>query len=123
MLICTPGKRNEAENVGNLATVIRHNISRNDHSRAFNLSGGDHTIVENNVIYIGPGIDLQVLAVTNWQGWASDVVFRGNTFWAQGTARYGHEVNGTKMGLTSLRLGGVRRKESCSKGTIISGGI
>ncbi len=105
MLICTPGKRNPRENVGNIGTTVRYNISRNDHTRAFNLSGGEHTTVDHNVIYVGPGIDMQMLAVTSWDGWASDAVFRNNTFWVLGTARYGHEVKRRKDGTYELAPG------------------
>jgi hypothetical protein len=37
LLICSPGKRNESENVGNTGTIVRRNISRNDHSRIFHI--------------------------------------------------------------------------------------
>ncbi|HWE53493.1 MAG TPA: right-handed parallel beta-helix repeat-containing protein [Bryobacteraceae bacterium] len=90
MLICTPGHRNPQDNIGNLGTVIRYNISRNDRSRIFHLSGGDHTLVEHNAIYIGPGLEIPILLTSDWQGWANDAVFRENTFRAEGVARYGH---------------------------------
>ncbi len=105
MLICTPGKRDPKQNFGNVGTNVRFNISRNDHTRAFNLSGGEHTTVDHNVIYVGPEIDLQMLAVTSWEGWASDAIFRGNTFWVLGTARYGHEVKRRKDGTYDLAPG------------------
>jgi hypothetical protein len=105
MLICTPGKRNPQENIGNVGTVVRRNISRNDHTRAFNLSGGEHTTVEGNVIYVGPEIDMQMLAVTSWDGWASDALFRNNIFWVLGTASYGHEVKRNKDGTYELAPG------------------
>ncbi len=105
MLICTPVKRNQEENVGNMGTVIRYNISRNDRTRAFNLSGAEHTIVDHNAIYVGPKIDMQMLAVTNWNGWPSDAVFRNNLFWVLGTARYGHEVKRNKDGTYELAPG------------------
>ena len=105
MLICTPGKRDERENAGNVGTTVRYNISRNDHSRAFNISGGEHITIDHNVVYAGPEIDLQMVAVTNWSGWASDVVFRDNVFWALGTARYGHEVKRNKDGTYDLAPG------------------
>jgi len=90
MLICTPGRRNPQDNIGNLGTVIRYNISRNDRSRIFHLSGGDHTTVERNAIYIGSGLDVPILLTSDWQGWATGAVFRGNTFRVEGVARYGH---------------------------------
>ena len=105
MLICTPGKRNLQENVGNVGTTVRYNISRNDRTRGFNLTGGEHTTVEGNVIYVGPEIDMQMLAVTNWEGWASDAAFRNNVFWVLGTARYGHEVKRRKDGTYELAPG------------------
>ena len=105
MLICTPGKRNQQENLGNLGTVVRYNISRNDHARAFNLSAAEHTTVDHNVIYVGPDIDMQILAATNWEGWARDAVFRNNTFWVLGTARYGHEIKRNKDGTYALAPG------------------
>ncbi len=92
MLICTPVKRNQAENLGNTGTVIAYNISRNDHTRTFNLDGADQTTVEHNAIYVGPGDDVQILLVSNWQGWSRDAVFRHNTFFSEGTGRFGHEV-------------------------------
>ncbi|MEI9970842.1 MAG: hypothetical protein WDO73_01640 [Ignavibacteriota bacterium] len=55
MLICTPGRRNAQDNIGNQGTVIRYNISHNDRSRIFHLSGGDNSTVEHNAIYIGGG--------------------------------------------------------------------
>jgi len=105
MLICTPGERKKEENIGNLGTVIRYNISRNDHTRAFNLSAAEHTIVHDNFIYVGPGIQMQILAATNWSGWAKDAVFWANTFWVSGTASYGHEVQRNKDGTYELAPG------------------
>lgn len=105
MLICTPVKRNAEENAGNVGTVVRYNISRNDHTRGFHLSGAEHTTVDHNVIYVGPEIDMQMLAVTNWDGWANDAIFRNNTFWVLGTARYGHEVARHKNGTYELAPG------------------
>lgn len=105
MLICTPVKRNQQENIGNTGTVVRYNISRNDHTRGFNLSGAEHTIVDHNMIYVGPAIDTQMLAVTTWDGWPRDALFRNNTFWVFGTARYGHEVKRNKNGTYELAPG------------------
>jgi hypothetical protein len=105
MLICTPVARNQRENIGNTGTVIRYNISRNDHTRGFHLSGAEHTTVDHNVIYVGPGIDMQMLAVTNWNGWSRDALFRDNTFWVLGTARYGHQVKRNRAGTYELAPG------------------
>lgn len=105
MLICTPVKRNQQENIGNVGTVVRYNISRNDHTRGFNLAGAERTTVDHNVIYVGPGIDMQMLAVTKWSGWSRDAIFRNNTFWVLGTARYGHQVKRNRDGTYKLAPG------------------
>jgi hypothetical protein len=105
MLICTPVKRNVRENIGNEGTVIRYNISRNDHTRGFHLSGAEHTTVAHNVIYVNPETDMQMVAVTNWNGWSRDAVFRDNTFFVLGTARFGHEVKRNKDGTFELAPG------------------
>ena len=92
MLICTPGKRNPKDNLGNLGTLVRYNISRNDRTRVFQLVGAEQTTVHDNAIYTGPGIDVQMMIATNWDGWADGAIFRNNTFHVEGTARYGHEI-------------------------------
>ena len=105
MLICTPVKRNVQENVGNEGTIVRYNISRNDHTRGFHLSGAEHTTVAHNAIYVGPETDMQMVAVTNWNGWARDAVFRENTFFVLGSARFGHESKRNKDGTYELAPG------------------
>jgi hypothetical protein len=105
MPICTPGKRNPVENIGNTGTVIEYNISRSDHARIFNLSGADRTTVEHNAIYIAPGDDVQVLLVSNWDGWSDDAVFRSKTFNVAGVGRYGHQLKGNPDGTYQIAGG------------------
>jgi len=105
MLICTPGKRNPKENIGNTGTIIQYNISRNDHTRIFNLSGADQTTVENNAIYIAPQDDVQVLLVSSWDGWSKGAIFRANTFDVAGTGSYGHEVKHYPDGTYEIESG------------------
>lgn len=106
MLICTPGQRKEEENVGNVGTVVRHNISRNDRTRIFTLSGEvRQTTVEENAIYIGPGLDVQAVIVTDWKGWPDGALFRGNRFHAEGIARYGHGVSRRQDGTYEMAAG------------------
>ncbi len=105
MLICTPGKRNPEENLGNIGTVVRHNISRNDRARIFHLSAAENTVVEDNAIYVGPDLDVQMLIATDWEGWADGALFRNNIFNVQGAARYGHDVGRDKTGLYQMAAG------------------
>jgi hypothetical protein len=104
MLICTPGKLNK-DNLGNIGTEVRYNISRNDRTRIFNLSAASQTSVHDNAIYVGPRIDLQMLIATDWDGWANGALFRNNSFYVQGTARYGHQVSRNKDGTYGIGPG------------------
>jgi hypothetical protein len=104
MLICTPVERDQRENLGNTGTILRWNISRHDHERILNLSGADHTIVENNAFYVAPGDDVQFL-ISSWNGWSTDALFRQNRFYVEGTLRFGHSVNKSDDGRYTIAQG------------------
>lgn len=92
VLICSPAPV-ASSNIGNIGTVVRDNVSRGDGARIFQLSGQIRDVaIERNVIHVPAGRDVQMVAATEWQGWASDVRFAGNLLAVEGTARYGHEV-------------------------------
>ncbi|NWF85265.1 MAG: right-handed parallel beta-helix repeat-containing protein, partial [Bryobacteraceae bacterium] len=106
LLICTPGKRNQAENLGNQGTIARYNISRNDRTRTFHAGGAaERTQVYGNAIYIGPGLDVQLVLIADWSGWPKGLEFRDNLFHSEGTARYGHEISRAKDGTYGLGPG------------------
>ncbi|UZW55419.1 right-handed parallel beta-helix repeat-containing protein [Sphingobium sp. JS3065] len=91
LLICSP-RRNDKDNLGNRGTVARFNVSRNDGTRIFQLSGNvSDALIERNVIHVGRAMDVQMIVATEWQGWARDVRFQHNIFKVAGTARYGSE--------------------------------
>lgn len=98
LLICSPGRRKPEENLGNLGTVVRYNISRHDRARTFNISAVERTRVHGNAIYLGPDQDVQAVLLSDWSGWASDLEFRDNLFHSEGVARYGHEISRTQDG-------------------------
>lgn len=92
LLICSP-KRNDKDNLGNRGTVARYNVSRNDGTRIFQLSGNvTDAVVEKNVVHVGAKMDVQMIVATQWDGWARDVRFNDNVFKVSGTARYGSET-------------------------------
>jgi hypothetical protein len=93
LLICSPGQRKAAENLGNLGTIVRYNISRHDRARTFHVSAAEQTLIHNNAVYIGPGQDVQVLLLTDWSGWARGLELRDNLFQSEGVGRYGHQVS------------------------------
>lgn len=105
MLICTPVQRDPKQNLGNTGTVVRYNISRNDHARLINLSGADDVTVANNAFYIGPGHDVQMLA-SDWLGWSSNASFTNNNFYVHdGTLRFGHSASRNPDGTYNLAEG------------------
>jgi hypothetical protein len=105
LLICTPGQRKAEENLGNLRTVVRCNISRDDRTRLFHVSAAENTLVTDNALYIGPGLDVQAVLLSDWSGWAKGLEFQDNLFDSQGTARYGHGISQTKEGAYGLASG------------------
>lgn len=105
LLICTPGERRRNENCGNLGTIARYNISRNDRARTFHITAAQGTIVEKNAIYVGPGHDVQLLLLSDWNGWADGLEVRHNLFHSEGIARFGHQVSRSPNGSYGLGPG------------------
>jgi Right handed beta helix region len=105
MLICTPVKRDQTNNFGNTGTIIRYNVSWNDHNRLINLSGADDVRVDDNVFYVTPSQDIQVLLVSKWDGWSNNALFQHNTFYEQGNPSYGHEMERSDAGIYKIASG------------------
>jgi hypothetical protein len=105
MLLCSPGKRNEAENIGNQGTVVRRNISRNDRERIFDISAVNDAVVEENWVYVGAGLDVQLLLMVSWEGWADGVTVRNNRWVVAGRTRSGHGVKRNQAGSYELAEG------------------
>ncbi|KQM63287.1 hypothetical protein ASE75_12500 [Sphingomonas sp. Leaf17] len=92
MLLCTPVRRDPQENIGNSGTIVRHNISHDDRTRTFALSGADDVLVERNAVYTPAGAEVQLVLATDWDGWSSRAAFVDNLFVSRGRALYGHQV-------------------------------
>lgn len=105
MLICSPGERDAAENVGNQGTVVRRNISRNDRERIFDVSAVENTLIEENYIYVGAGLDVQLLLLASWEGWADGLLLRNNRYVVEGRVRSGHGVRRNDRGSYELGEG------------------
>ncbi len=88
MLICGPAV--SSWSVGTLGTIVRYNISQNDKARTFHITGSSvkDTYIYNNVIYIGPDLDIPIVLFNDWEGWPDNTHFYNNIFYADGTARY-----------------------------------
>lgn len=109
LLICNNGTAGPKNNIGNIGTTVRYNISVNDGLRAvgkhrgfsptFHISGPVHgNKIYNNVIVIpkkpNEVIDTRILKMDNWGGpWPKDTLFANNIFYVRGeaTCRFGKD--------------------------------
>jgi hypothetical protein len=99
LLICNEGSQSPQVSVGNTGTIVRYNISQNDHHRGIKLSGPvKNTLIYNNTIYVGKGENVDVVLHTDWTGWATDTYFYNNIFYIEGTARFSYGVSGNADG-------------------------
>jgi Right handed beta helix region len=99
LLICNEGSQSPADSAGNVGTIVRYNISQNDHHRGIKLSGPvKNTLIYNNTIYVGKEENVDVVLHTDWTGWASDTYFYNNIFYVDGTARFSYGVTGNPDG-------------------------
>lgn len=100
LLICNEGSQSPTDSAGNVGTIVRYNISQNDHHRGIKLSGPvRNTLIYNNTIYVGTGESVDLVLHTDWTGWASDTYLYNNIFYADGTARaFSYGVSGNPDG-------------------------
>jgi hypothetical protein len=85
--------------VGNTGTIVRYNISQNDHHRGIKLSGPvRNTLIYNNTIYVAKGENVDVVLHTDWTGWATNTYFYNNIFYVEGIARFSYGVKGNPDG-------------------------
>lgn len=106
LLICNEGSQSPQDSAGNVGTIVRYNISQNDHHRGIKLSGPvKNTLIYNNTIYVGKDENVDVVLHTDWTGWATDTYFYNNIFYVEGTARFGYGVKGNEDGSYVSALG------------------
>jgi hypothetical protein len=100
LLICNEGSQDPKESAGNTGTIVRYNISQNDHHRGIKLSGPvKNTLIYNNTIYVGKGENVDLVLHTDWTGWATDTYFYNNIFYVEGTGRlFSYGVSGNPDG-------------------------
>jgi len=100
LLICNEGSQSPNDSAGNVGTIVRYNISQNDHHRGIKLSGPvKNTLIYNNTIYVGKGENSDLILHTDWTGWASDTYIYNNIFYVEGTGRiFSYGVTGNPDG-------------------------
>jgi hypothetical protein len=107
LLICNEGSQSPRDSVGNTGTIVRYNISQNDHHRAIKLSGpAKNTLVYNNTIYVGKDENVDLVLHTDWTGWASDTYFYNNIFYVEGIGRFSYGAHGNDDGSYDPAPGG-----------------
>jgi hypothetical protein len=100
LLICDEGSQVPQNSAGNVGTIVRYNISQNDHHRGIKLSGPvKNTLIYNNTIYVGKDEDVDVVLHTDWTGWATGTYFYNNIFYVEGRGRaFSYGVTGNPDG-------------------------
>jgi hypothetical protein len=111
MLICTPGVASGPyDEVGNVGTRVVGNISRGDHARVFNISGGTDILIEKNLIVVPREVvpkdaPMQVVLFTEWNGFASDVLVRENRIFIEGKGMSGSTLRSNVDGTFQMGPG------------------
>ena len=89
MLICSDGSYSF-----NDGSIVRYNISQNDHTRTFHLPGNcTNTYIYNNTIYIGEGVYCDPIVHSSWYGYADGTHCYNNIFYNLGTGDYYFEAS------------------------------
>jgi hypothetical protein len=99
LLICNDGTQAPADSAGNVGTIVRYNISQNDHHRGINIAGPvTNAIIYNNTIYVGESERVDLLLYSDWGGWSDGMSFYNNIFYVEGAAQFSYGVGRTADG-------------------------
>ena len=99
LLICNEGGHDPGESIGNRGTIVRYNISQNDHHRGINLAGPvKNSLIYNNTFYIGKDDKVGLVLHSDWGGWADGTYLYNNIFYVEGAADFSYGVSRAKNG-------------------------
>src|SRR5262249_47307258 len=106
LLICDDGSQDASLNAGNTGTIVRYNISQNDHHRGINISGPvKNTLIYNNTIYVSEKENVGMVIYSDWGGWSSDTRFYNNIFYVAGSASFSYGISRAADGEYQLAPG------------------
>ena len=99
LLICNEGSQSPENSAGNVGTIVRYNISQNDHHNGIKISGPvKNTLIYNNTIYVGKDDAVDLIRHTDWTGWARDTYFYNNIFYVEGKGQFSYGVKANEDG-------------------------
>lgn len=94
LLICNEGSQKPSDSAGNTGTIVRYNISQNDHHRSINIAGPvNNTSIYNNTIYVGNEKNVDLVLQSNWTGWSTHTFLYNNIFYVMGSGRFSHAIS------------------------------
>ena len=94
LLICDEGGHDPMESIGNSGTIVRYNISQNDHNRGINIGGPvKNSVIYNNTFYIGKQERVGLVLYSDWNGWSDGTFLYNNIFYVNGTADFSYGVS------------------------------
>lgn len=124
VLICNEGGHDPAENIGNIGTIVRYNISQNDHTRGITVTGPvTNATMYNNTIYVGENENVSLLLQADWGGWGTGTYLYNNIFYVEGTAQFAHGVSRTGVGAYATAPGFGGSKDTVFDSNIYFGKI
>ena len=89
LMMCDDGAWGAPESLGNRGTVVRYNISQNDCSRIFHLTGPiTGARIYNNVIFLGKELHQPLFLFTDYHGFPDGIYVANNIFYVEGKCRY-----------------------------------
>jgi hypothetical protein len=98
VLICNEGGHGP-DSVGNTGTIVRYNVSVNDHTRGITLAGPvSGAQIYNNTIYAGKSEKVDVVLNADWNGWADGTYIANNIFYVEGQAQFGYGASRASNG-------------------------
>ena len=106
LLICNEGGHPPSESVGNVGTVVRYNISQDDHHRGINIAGPvTDSTVYNNTIFVGKGESVDLLLFSDWHGWSDQTAFFNNVFYVEGSGQFSYALSRNPDGAYVTKAG------------------
>jgi len=94
LLICNDGTVGPEYNIGNTGTIVRYNISWNDHNKSISIAGPTkNSVVYNNTIYVDRDQKADMLSYSDWGGWSDDTRYWNNIFYLAGTGQFATTIS------------------------------